>query len=422
MTLLIKNGTIVTMNSKREIITGDILVKEDRIAAIGNNLDTSDNTENIIDAKGMIIIPGLVQTHIHLCQVLFRGMADDLELLDWLRKRIWPLEGSHNTDSLYYSSLLGCGELIRGGTTSIIDMGTIRYTDSIFNAATQSGIRYLGGKCMMDTGPEVLNDSLENSLQESMNLKDKWHNQENGRIRYAFCPRFALSCSAELLSQVASLSQQFKIPVHTHASENCNEVELIINKHGLRNINYLHGFNLCNPHLILAHCIHIDSNELDILVKSQTNIVHCPSANLKLASGIAPIPEIIKQGGRVSLGADGAPCNNNLNIFMEMRLASLIHKPFYGPTAMPAETVFAMATLEGAKAMGMEKEIGSLEAGKKADIVLVNMGNWHTQPLIGANVYSQLVYQAQASDVYATIVDGKILMLNGTRVRQLVDA
>lgn len=415
MSILIKNGTIVTMNQQRDIFNGDLLINDGHIAKIGNLAEYT--ADQIIDASKKLVIPGLVQTHVHLCQVLYRGMADDLELLDWLKQRIWPLEGGHDEESLYYSALLGCAELLRGGTTSIIDMGTVHYTDSIFQAVSNSGIRYLGGKCMMDYGnelPESLKDSTDNAVQESLDLMNRWNNRDNARIRYAFCPRFAVSCTDELLREAQKLSTKYAIPVHTHASENRDEIKIVEKERGMRNVLYLDSLGLCNANLILAHCIHLNDEEMQILAQSKTNIVHCPSANLKLASGIAKIPQLIDMEARVSLGADGAPCNNNLNMFMEMRLAALIHKPFNGPTSMPAEKIFAMATLEGAKAMGLENEIGSLEEGKKADMVIVDLDKWHTRPISAASPYAQLVYQATASDVCATIVDGRILVQDGT--------
>ncbi|WP_054691951.1 5'-deoxyadenosine deaminase [Syntrophomonas palmitatica] len=412
--LVIKNGTLVTMNPERQILQADLLIEDNCITGIGEFAAGAGDTA--INAQGKLVIPGLIQTHVHLCQTLFRGMADNLELLDWLRKRIWPLEGSHDEESIYYSSLSGCAELLRGGTTAIIDMASVHHTESVFQAVELAGIRYLGGKCLMNKGeavPASLMDTTENAVQESLDLWQRWDGQANGRIHYAFCPRFAVSCSDELLRSLAALSRQHNIPVHTHASENRSETALIEKEHGLSNINYLESLGLCNDRLILAHCIYLNNEEMKILAESKTNIVHCPGSNLKLGSGIARIPELQAMGANISLGADGAPCNNNLSMFMEMRLASLIQKPLHGPRSMPAPLVFAMATLGGAKALGLEKEVGSLEIGKKADIAVVSLDGWHHQPVQAADVYSHLVYQAQASDVYATIVDGRLLMLNG---------
>jgi len=414
MRLLIKNGLVVTMNEAREIIKTDILIEEDRILALGDDLKET-RIDQSINADGMLVIPGLIQSHIHLCQVLFRGLADDLELLDWLKQRIWPLEAAHDQDTLYYSALLGCAELIRGGTTAIIDMGTVQHSDSLFQAVKKAGLRYLGGKCLMDQGPELppgLSDNTDKAINESLDLIKRWDGAERGRLRYALCPRFAVSSSTDLLDQVRDLSKELNLPVHTHASENKEEVELVRSLSGLPNITYFNEKGLCNERLIVAHCIHLNDEEINLLAESGSHIAHCPSANLKLASGFAPVPRLLERGANVSLGADGAPCNNNLNAFMEMRLAALIHKPAYGPRAMPAGQVFEMATRGGARAMRLEAETGSLEPGKKADLALVKLEAWHHYPLDAASAYGHLVYQASASDVFATIVDGRILMMD----------
>ena len=414
MSILIKGGTLVTMNPERDIVTEDILIEGDKISQIGNI--NADRVDHVINARSMLVIPGLIQSHVHLCQTLFRGMANDLELLDWLTSRIFPLESAHDEESLYYSSLLGCAELLRGGTTSIIDMATVNYTDSVFAAADRAGIRYLGGKCMMDHGDKLTLPLLEDtssSIQESLDLLQRWEGKANGRLRYAFCPRFVPSCSHELLKEIQTLSTLYEVPVHTHASENKAEIELVESERGKRNIVYLDRLGLCNERLILAHCIHLSDEEKRILAASSSNVAHCPSSNLKLASGIAPIPELINLGANVSLGADGAPCNDNLSMFMEMRLAALIQKPLHGATSMPALKVFEMATLGGARAMGRENELGSLEIGKKADIAVIDLNKWHTWPARSADIYGQLVYQVQAQDVYCTIVDGHLNMLAG---------
>lgn len=417
MSLLIKNGTIVTMNSTREVIHGDIYIEDSLIKSIGTDLNFS--TDKVIDATGQLVIPGLIQPHIHLCQTLFRGQADDLELLDWLKQKIWPLEGAHDAESIYYSALLGIGELVKSGTTAIVDMATVHHTEANFQAIYDSGIRAMSGKCMMDFGPDVpdsLLDTTGNALDESVHLLEKWHGKDAGRIHYALAPRFAVSCTSELLAKTVEIARQYGVSIHTHASENRGEIEYVEALSGLRNIHYLKKLGLTGSNLILAHCIHLDSEEIAVLAGSKTNIVHCPSSNLKLGSGIAKIPELLGLNAQVSIAADGAPCNNNLDGFVEMRLAALLQKPFYGSTAMPAEKVFELATLGGAKAMGMADQIGSLEPGKKADIVIVSLDDMRTTPNIGVSVYTQLVYQTQSSQVMTTIVDGRVIMEN----RQLI--
>lgn len=415
--ILIKNGLIVTMNETRDIFKGDLLIKGNTIEAIRKHINT--NVDQIIDAENKVIIPGLIQSHIHLTQSLFKGQADDMELLDWLRDRIWPLEASHDYESNYVSAQLGLAELIKNGTTSIIDMGTVHHTEAIFQAIKESGIRALAGKCMMDKGnkvPESLLEDPQDSLREAEALIRKWHQSHNGRIEYALAPRFAVSCSDELMEGVKALSDRYHLKVHTHASENKGEIKIVEREHGMRNIEYFKSLGFTGDNLILAHCIHLDDNEMHILADTGTHIVHCPSSNMKLASGFAKIPELLEMNANVSLGSDGAPCNNNLDLLNEIRLAAYIHKPrLYDPTVMDAQTVFELATLGGAKAMGKSDQIGSLETGKLADLVIMDMDKIHSspRPYFKEDVYSQLVYSAYGSDVEMVMVDGVILYNQG---------
>lgn len=414
--ILIKNAEIITMNKQEEILRGDIRIKDDLIAEIGSGLVPLAG-ETVIDATGRTVIPGFVQTHIHLCQTLFRGKADDLELMDWLRKRIWPLEAAHDGESLYYSAMLGIGELISSGTTTIVDMETVHHTDYAFQAIAASGIRALSGKVMMDQKggdiPEALQEDTAASLQESVDLLEKWNGYDGGRIRYAFSPRFVVSCTEPLLKEVRDLSARYGVKVHTHASENQGEIEIVQAMTGMRNIVYLDHIGLANERLILAHCIWLDEEERRILRERGVHVSHCPGSNLKLSSGIADTTGLIHEHVSVSLGADGAPCNNNLDMFNEMRLAALIQKPIHGPTAMDAKSVFRMATIGGAKAVGMENEIGSIEVGKKADLAILNLYNFHTFPSFDVDPISRIVYSATRADVESTIVNGKILMDRG---------
>ncbi len=412
-TVLFRDALIVTMDDQRRLIKGDLLVEDDRIKTINPENSQADQ---IIDCRGKVLIPGLIQTHVHLVQVLFRGQADDLALLDWLRKKIWPFEAAHDSESIYYSALLGISELLRGGTTSIIDMATVNHTEAVFQAISETGIRAISGKCMMDSGADVppgLAETTEQSLTQSLDLLDKWHGSVNGRIKYAFNPRFVLSCSKELMIEVGELARRKGVLVHTHASENRDEIALVEQIMGRRNILFFDDIGLTGENLILAHCIWVNEEELQVLKNSGTTVAHCPSANLKLGSGIAPTVKMAEMGIKLSIGADGAPCNNNLDPFMEMRLAALIQKPIHGPTAMPAERVFELATLGGAAAMNQSAEIGSIEAGKKADLVLLDLNKPHSMPEAGTNIYSRLVYEAKSADVCLTMVDGEILYRDG---------
>lgn len=407
MSILIKNGILVTMDKERRILNGNLYIEDNFIAAVG---DTPERADTVIDASGQAVIPGLVQTHVHLCQTLFRGQADDLALLDWLKKRIWPLEGAHDEESIYYSALLGCAEMLLSGTTTILDMETVHHTEAAVKGIEQSGIRCTFGKVMMDAGegvPPSLREDAEASLAESVELCRKWHGAAGGRLRYAFAPRFALSCSDKLMREVGELARRYGVLVHTHASENREEVRLVEELTGKRNVTYLHELGLTGTNVVLAHCIWLDETEKEILATSGTQVAHCPSCNLKLGSGIAPVPELMSRGVNVTLGADGAPGNNNLDMFKEMHLAALIQKPLHGPTAMPAWQVVEMATLGGARALGLEQEIGSLEVGKKADVVIVALHGLHQTPGDTVDIYSRLVYETRGSDVTWTIVDGR---------------
>ncbi|MFK3937543.1 5'-deoxyadenosine deaminase [Alkalihalobacillus sp. NPDC078783] len=419
--ILIKQAELITMNKDEESFVGDLLIEGTTIKAIGSDLGDV-KADKVIDGRGRTVIPGFVQTHIHLCQTAFRGKGDDLELMDWLQKRIWPLEAAHDEESIYYSAMLGIGELIQSGTTSIVDMETVHHTDSAFQAISQTGIRALAGKVMMDKGTEVpkaLQENTQQSIQESVDLLEKWHNHDQGRIQYAFTPRFVVSCTEPLLKEVQALSDHYQVKVHTHASENRGEIEIVQAETGMRNIVYLDHLGLANERLILAHCVWLDEQEKRILKDRGVKVTHCPGSNLKLASGFAEIPDLLSQDIAVSLGADGAPCNNNLDMFNEMRLAALIQKPIHGPTSMDARTVFRMATLGGAKAIGLENEIGSLEVGKKADIAILNLNDFHTYPSFDVDTISRIVYSATRADVETTIINGKIVMEN--RIMKTLD-
>ena len=407
---LIKNGLLVTVNHNSEVFAGDILVENGKISKIDKNI-LDDSAQNF-DASEYIVTPGFVQTHVHLCQTLFRNLADDLSLLDWLEKKIWPFEGKHTPETLRLSAKLGISELLLGGTSTILDMGTVHHMDVVFEEIEHSGIRAFSGKTMMDSENNIdsLKESTNNAIQSSCDLLEKWHNKANGRIKYAFAPRFALSCTTELMKEVGYLSEKYNVIYHTHASENKDEIKIVQNKFGKRNIEYFKELGITKPNLCVAHCVWLDENEKQILQDTGTKVLHCPSANLKLGSGIAPVPEYISRGINVSLGADGAPCNNNMDIFTEMRHAALIQKPVNGPKSMPAETVFRMATIEGAKALGLDNEIGSLEEGKKADIAFIKRDQVQSLPF--ENIYSKIVYSSQSNAIEHLMIDGNWVVSN----------
>jgi 5-methylthioadenosine/S-adenosylhomocysteine deaminase len=407
--ILIKNGTLLTMDEQDSIVRGDLLIRDGHIASVGQRDETADIT---IEAAGCVVLPGFVQTHIHLCQTLFRGAADDLSLLDWLKKRVWPMEAAHTAESVRASARLGLAELIKGGTTCALTMETVNHTEEVFKVVEESGFRAIVGKCMMDKGddvPQALHEETENSIRESLSLLEAWHGKADGRIGYCFAPRFALSCSPELLSQVGKLARERGVIVHTHASENRNECTFVESETGQRNVTYLDSLGLSGTHVVLAHCVHLDEAEFETLAKTQTNVAHCPSSNLKLGSGIAEVTRMLERGISVSLGADGAACNNRLDMFTEMRSMALLQKALHGPEAFPADQALRMATHGGAKSLGLEKLIGSLEIGKRADVITVNLDVLHSTPH-AKDLVSAVVYSATASDVQSVIIDGEIVM------------
>jgi 5-methylthioadenosine/S-adenosylhomocysteine deaminase len=410
--ILIKGGTVVTMDEQNSIVRGDLLISDGRIAGVGGEIDETVN--DVIEAEGCAVLPGLVQTHIHLCQTLFRGAADDLSLIDWLKKRVWPMEAAHTPGSIRASAQLGITELIKGGTTCALTMETVRHTEEVLRVIKETGFRATVGKCMMDKGdgvPSELHEDTRESIRESVALIEAWHGKADGRIRCCFAPRFAISCTHELLSEVSQLSRKHQVMIHTHASENKNECEIVERENGQRNIAYLDSMGISGGHVLLAHCVHLDDEEMATLARTKTRVAHCPSSNLKLGSGIARVTEMLERGISVSLGADGAACNNRLDMFTEMRTAALLQKVRQGPEALPASRALRMATIDGARALGMEKEIGTLEVGKRADVIVVDLNRPHSSP--ASDVVSALVYSAQPSDVTTTIIDGRIVMREG---------
>jgi 5-methylthioadenosine/S-adenosylhomocysteine deaminase len=411
--ILIKGGALVTMDEQNSIVREDLLIRDGRIASVGETGQSADIT---IDAHGCAVLPGFVQSHIHLCQTLFRGAADDLSLLDWLKKRVWPMEAAHTAASIRASAELGIAELIKGGTTCALTMETVNHTNEVFKVVAESGFRATVGKCMMDKGddvPAALHEQTAASIEESLSLLEAWHGTAGGRIRYCFAPRFALSCTRELLARVGQLARERGVMVHTHASENTNECALVEAETGLRNVSYLDSVGLSGEHVVLAHCVHLDAAEFDTLVSTRTNVAHCPSSNLKLGSGIAEISRMLERGISVSLGADGAACNNRLDMFTEMRTMALLQKALHGPEVLPARQALRLATVGGARALGLEKEIGTLEPGKRADVIVVNLETLHSGP--GAeDPVSALVYSAQTSDVQNVVIDGQVVMKDRT--------
>ena len=410
MTTLIRNATIVTMNDRLDVIEGAVAIDGGRIAAVGAEPESP--CDRVVNAGGAYLLPGFIQTHIHLCQTLFRSYADDMPLLEWLRRRIWPMEAAHSPDTLRAATRLAAVELLLSGTTTALTMETVHDTDVVFEALAEIGLRATVGKCMMDSDDNVparLRELTQASIDESVALRKRWEGAAGGRLRAAFAPRFAVSCSRELLEAVAALSARERVIVHTHASESRDEVEVVRRlSGGLSNLEYLAATGLASDRLCAAHCVWVSEREQALLAERDVKVMHCPGSNLKLGSGIAPVVEMRKRGISVSLGADGAACNNRLDMFDEMRLAATLQAVRHAPGALTARDALWMATREGARALGLENEVGSIEIGKRADLILVERDRAHLAP--AADTWSTLVYAARGTDVRMTMVDGRILV------------
>lgn len=407
---LIRNATIVTMNDRLDIIEGSVVIHGGRIVSLGPEPEGAYDT--VINARGGYLLPGFIQTHVHLCQTLFRGAADDMPLLEWLRRRVWPMEAAHTPASLRASTQLAATELLLTGTTSVLTMETVHDTDVVFETLASIGMRAVVGKCMMDSAadaPARLQERTQDAIDESLALKRRWDGAASGRLQGAFAPRFAVSCSRELLEAVASLSARDQAIVHTHASENRDEVEVVRQLSGrFSNLEYLADTGLATKHLCAAHCVWVTEREQALLAERDVKVLHCPGSNLKLGSGIAPVVEMRARGISVSLGADGAACNNRLDMFDEMRLAATLQSVRHAPGALTARDALWMATREGARALGLEDAIGSIEPGKRADLILIERDRPHLSP--DADPWSTLVYAARGTDVRLTMVDGETLV------------
>ncbi len=409
---MILTGTVV-VDSQTVIEDGAVVVDGSYIEAVGRRDEIEIEYENRETYSYDILLPGFVGGHIHSVQSLGRGIADDTELLDWLFDYILPMEASLTGDEMEAAAKLGYLELIETGTTTCIDHLSVAHADRAFEAAGEMGIRGVLGKVLMDQrSPAGLKEDTEAALEESKQLIESYHGAFDGRIRYAVTPRFAVSCSEECLRGARELADAYDdVRIHTHASENKGEIETVESDTGMRNIHWLNEVGLTGEDVVLAHCVWTDESEREILAKTGTHVTHCPSSNMKLASGVAPIEDYLDRGINVALGNDGAPCNNTLDPLTEMRQASLLQKvDQLKPTAIPARTIFEMATRNGAKAAGFDK-LGALREGWQADII--GLSTDHTRAVPLHDLFSYLVFAAHGEDVKFTMIDGNVLMKDG---------
>jgi 5-methylthioadenosine/S-adenosylhomocysteine deaminase len=414
---LFRDAVIVTCDPRHGVLEGSMLVEDGRIAALAHRGSPEPEHDRSVSCGGRALLPGFVQSHVHGCQTLFRGAADDLLLLDWLKSRIWPLEAAHDEASIRASMRLTALEMLRGGTTAMLTMETVRHTEIAFDALADVPLRATIGKCLMDCGegvPTALCEDPQRALDDALALAARHPDGDaagGARLRACLAPRFALCCSEGLLRDVAAAAATHGLIVHTHCAEQREEVALVRRATGRGNLEYLDSVGFAAVRLRLAHMVHLGPDEEDRLAAGSAHVLHCPSSNLKLGSGIAPIHRYLERGIAVSLGADGAPCNNNLDALRETRLAALLQKPLFGPRALPAATALELATIAGARSLGREDEIGSLAVGKRADFLEIDVATPHAEPC--GDVVSRIVYAAERSDVKRVYVDGELVVEDG---------
>lgn len=423
---LLKNFYILNPSKNRDtafdFYKGDLRVANGKIVEIYRTETAPGprNTEGleVIDGEfRKMICPGFVQSHIHFCQTLHRNRAEEMPLIQWLKQEIWPYEAALTPHTMGRAVIMALKEVLSSGVTAALDMGTVHHQDVIFDIMARTGFRYTGGKAMMDLSdgvPRGLTESTDDSIRQSMDLYERYHGAADGLLHYAFAPRFVLSCTPDLLKEVRKLSDEHEIIIHTHASEHPEEVAFIRKTTGYGNIAYLDHLGALNRHSVIAHMVNLDENEKQLTGDHQLSIVHCPTTNLKLGSGVAPVTEYLEQGLRVGLGSDGAPCNNSLSMFNELKLAPLLQKGIsHDPLTVTSEDALRMATVHGAEILRREQHVGRIETGMDADLVLLNMDTARTYNF-ETNPAAAVVYGADARNVYATMVKGRFLYKNGT--------
>ncbi|MXR41515.1 5'-deoxyadenosine deaminase [Halobaculum sp. WSA2] len=401
-------GTVVA-DPETVIADGAVVVEGDAIAAVGDEATLRDRYSDHERREFGIVAPGTVGAHVHSVQSLGRGIADDTALLDWLNDHVLPMEAGLGAEGMRLAAELGYLECIESGVTTVIDHLSVHHADQALEAAVESGIRARAGKVLMDTNaPDGLRQDAERALAESEVLIWNYHGAADGRVRYAVTPRFAVTCTDECLRGCRELADEYDgVRIHTHASENTDEIAVVEERTGERNVEYLHEVGLTGEDVILAHCVHTDETEREIIAETGTHVTHCPSSNMKLASGIAPVEDYLSRGVNVALGNDGPPCNNTLDPFTELKQASLLAKiDALDPTAVDAGTVLRMATRNGAAAAGFER-VGALREGWKADVLGIDTDVTRATPL--HDPVSHLVFAAHGDDVRLTMVDGEVL-------------
>ncbi|UCH06829.1 MAG: amidohydrolase [Deltaproteobacteria bacterium] len=405
--ILVHNGTVLALDKDNTIIPdGFVTIEANTISSVGAGEQTLAKTRKTIDAEGGFILPGLINGHTHAAMTLFRGLADDLPLMDWLNNYVFPVEGKMDADFVRVGSLLACAEMIMSGTTTFCDM--YLFEEEVARAAKESGMRCMVGEVLYDF-PSPNYGSLEKGFAYTEALIERW--KGDPLVSIAVEPHSLFTCGLDLLKRANDLALSNGVPLIIHVSETKTEVEEIQSRCGKRPVQLLRDLGLLGPHFIADHCVYVDQSEIQLLAEHKVSVVHNPESNMKLASGIAPVPEMMAQGVTVALGTDGCASNNDLDLFSEMDTAAKLHKVSkLDPTVMDAQTLLRMATVNGARALGLDHSIGSLQAGKRADLIVIDTKKPHLIPLY--NPYSHLVYAACGHDVLHSIIDGNVVMEN----------
>jgi cytosine/adenosine deaminase-related metal-dependent hydrolase len=421
--MLFANGMLITMNPMREIITdGALVIQGNRIIALGKTetLRAQYPDEEVIDVGGKLILPGLIDTHVHVAQALIRGCADDMALIQWLCERVWVLQGNFTHDDGYVSTRLCVAEMLKSGTTTFLEsMLAHRYGfDGVARAIEESGIRACLAGIVMDISTYATQDnamhpgmieSRETSLFGVLDMHSKWNGAANDRIHVWFGPRTPGGVSAELYREMSNYAHQRDMGITMHLAEVEADKIFLREKYGLSPVYFAERVGLLGPKSVLVHMVWLDDADIARLAETKTSVSHNPSSNSKLASGVCKVPQMLASGVNVALGCDGGPSNNDYDLIREMKLAAILHKAVtLDPLIVPAESVLEMATINGARALGLEHEIGSLEVGKKADLIVVDLERLHTTPSM--NPVSTLVYAATGGEVDTVVVDGRIVV------------
>ncbi len=415
---LISNGWIITMDEQRRIYrNGAVAIEGKKIIEVGENnvLKQKYAQAEIINAENKVVIPGLVNGHVHLFQALYRGLGDDLALADWLNKCIYPLSLHLSGTDAYNATMLAGAEMLKGGVTTYVDSHYVNRDlschDRIAEATLQIGMRGIIGRSTVNLAPvpKALHESIDQAVREAERIIKSYHNQADGMLKVRVEALNVTVVSEEMVKAMRDVARQFGVGMNLHMMETLSRTRSMTEKFGMSPIKHLYKSGILDSDLLLAHCCWVDDVDMDLIAETGTSVAHNPVSNQYLGDGIAPIPKMLEKGITVTIGSDGACSNNNHDMFEAMKHAALMHKVNHlNPQKMTADQVFAMATINAARAIGLEDEIGSLEAGKRADVVLVDIDHPSMTPCF--NPVSNLVYAATSNAVNTVFVNGKMVV------------